>query len=453
MDKGLYFYILILLAIYMLLFPKHHLISDEVYYAQQGVMFFQDKDAFEITEWSDGNPSLRNTDIRNYKIGTGLLTGSMMSVFGNKAQYLIGILSLLISILAIGFTLKQLGYSPYWSSLLAISPVNGLLCRTIMSDLPSMALSAIFVFLLIRNKRTIHENICAAFLLGISFFFRETNVAVLGMLSLPFLLGKNNYKLLYLITALISGALFAFITVNIFHEPLFSRDLGGLEFSLTNIPKNLLIYFLALTVIIPLGGIFIFAYKGKHSRLFQLVTTILVTIYLLYEYNGFNASGSKGALLNARFLLPLFPITIIATASVMEKWKHYTASILKLITGLSIVSFLFMNVVGYLQNESQEEIISVIKQDNTSIYTSDLESNILKYANYFTGARSQVPFNKTEISKCLSAGKTIAVIYSQPIEKLEEWLDFPTELLIKEKANTVFIDKSSLRLILIEKQG
>lgn len=437
----------------MFLYPKHYLISDEVYYAQQGIMFFQDQRVFEIEEWSDGQLSLRNTDVRNYKIGTGLVTGLVMKTLGNKAQYLVGIVGLLISILSIGYTLKYLGYSPFWAALLAISPVNGLLCRTVMSDLPSMALSAIFVFFLIRNKRTIYENIIAASILGISFFFRETNAVFLGLLSLPFLLEKNNYKLLYLIIALVSGIFMAYLTVNVFHEPLFSRDLGGLDFSLANIPNNLFMYALALIVMIPLGGIFVFAYKGKYALLFKSATAMLVTIYLLYAYNGFNESGAKGALLNARFMLPLFPLVVIATAHIMEKWKYYTPRILTLVAITSIISFASMNTVGYLQNERQEELVSVIRENNKgSIYTADMESNMLKYANYFTGARVQIPFDRVKMSEYLSTGGNIAVIYSQSIGQLETWLDFPTPLAIEEKEKVTLLDNSSICLLIIGKQ-
>lgn len=452
MAKGVVFYVFLLLTIYVFLYPKHYMIADEVYYAQQGIMLFQDNTAFNIQEWSDGKPSLHNIDIRNYKIGTGLAIGALMLLLGNEAQYLIGIISLLITLIAVALSLKKIGYSPLWASLLVLSPANGLLCRTIMSDLPSMALSGIFIFLLIRNKRTAAENIAAASILGISYFFRETNIILIGLLSLPFVFGKNNYKLLYVATAAIATSMLIFVTVNIFQEPLFSRDLGGLNFLPSNLLYNLPMYSLIMMTMIPLGIVFICSYKGIHARLFQCSTIALILTYLLYGYNGFEASGAKGVFLNARFMLPLFPIAIIATAYSIEKQAYFSNTLLKIISILGLISFLFFNILGYLHNEKQDIIVNSIIEDKDYIYTSNSSSYLLKYANYFTGGKKQVVFDKEQIKKCLENGEKIAVIYAQSMSDFKKWFDFSDGLKIEEKKSVTFMDDSSLRIIHITQE-
>src|SRR5262245_10348045 len=111
-----------------------------------------------------------------YPYGTALSLAIPLALAGWRAGYVVPCLSLLAGVLLLGYWLKQERRSPLFALLLLSYPPNLVMGRVAMSDVPSMFLVILGLWLFWRG---IDENwkwwLASGFVAGGSMLFRESN--------------------------------------------------------------------------------------------------------------------------------------------------------------------------------------------------------------------------------------------------------------------------------------
>lgn len=317
-----------------------------------------------------------------YAIGTPLLLTPFIAALGNQGVFLFSILCFLASYFFVLGTIKILGYDDKGVLLFFVFIPLLFIVRTIMSELPSLLIVSLAIYVLAQNKKRLYWLVFV--LGGVSIVFRETNAIIFGPILLYiFFRSDIQKKILYAFTFAMS------LTVRLFTNYVFYGDAfhlkKGYPFSLSYIDNNLLLYFLILFVFIPAGIVVFLKYKGVFSKLFFSIILIFTVVHLCYGYNGMDFSGFKmGMILNGRFYIPLIPIFCIQVAWFFTKINMgnkttiaaYTVSIL-----IAISSQFYLHTLS----SSHYNIASYIDQykDKVLIFDHTLHSNIGRYINPF----------------------------------------------------------------------
>jgi hypothetical protein len=350
-------------------------------------------------------------------------------LFGKKGAFALGLVSLLVAFNATAFLLRRLHYPPWYALLILVYPPAMLLSRTIMSDLPSVALCAVtlalllpqtfsqnpkpnltnkynsgfslrglrprFFYLTHRDISTIAiapMSLCAYvlkktpllrvpaafFLAGTSILFRETNILLLA----PFLavfLWKHKGVRLQLIVALAAGlALRPLLYTWLFGDPFYIKPSEG--FGLQHLPGNLALYLPALLVFIPLGLWAVFRYQGPYSLELKWGVGIFLAVYLLYGYSGWEMSGWKGLVLGPRFFIPALPLFCIACADYFSRNSFFQRLPLRgALSALALISIFTFQTAGYLYGHEQEKLVKAFYRHPEKVHFAGPPEYVSKY--------------------------------------------------------------------------
>jgi hypothetical protein len=400
------YFAIAILAIFLISFPAYFLIIDEIYYYQQGVAYFSGEGHLLInTIFKNGETQVYHSFPGQYPLGIPLLVALFSKIVGSKSIFLIGGISLSGSIFLLGKTLAKANISPKWSSLILCFLPAVVLSRSIMSGMPSMLLTSIFLYLLLKEKNLKIEIILAGFIVGISILFRETNIIFLGILSLPFFI-KNKYSLLFILGGLLGSIIRPILTFTLYQEIFHYKASSG--FSLENLGTNVLLYAIALMIFIPFGAVALASYKGKYHKEIKVSVILYTFLFLFYNYNGIQESGLKSLILTPRFLLPILPLLIWVTAYFFErKLGKYKDSIANIFVGLSLVGYMIFSYIAYTFDAQRQELIQFLEVHDSAIYVMTNYRDEPKYFNAFTPTRKRVKNNSQDIQALLDQDEKV----------------------------------------------
>lgn len=323
-----------------------------------------------------------------YAIGTPLLLAPLIKWFGHHAVFTLPIFCLGLSYILMYKSLIHLGYNGLGVLLFLMFLPLLFITRTIMSEMPSLLLVSISLFLLIKNENT-QRHYWVIFLLGgISVLFRETNALIFGPILLYiFFQNSTNKKVIHSVIFLV-GLSTRLIANYIVYQNAFHLK-HGYPFSISYIPNNIILYSTILLVLIPGGLLLIARYSGKYDKLFLTIIGIFTATHLCYGYDATDYSGYKmGLILNGRFYIPLLPIFAICLGYFLTTLKpNFKVWITRLIyIGAVVIGVGSQYYLHHITSNHRQvaDAISTYK-DQVLIFDHTVHSNIVRYINPYLG--------------------------------------------------------------------
>ena len=354
---------LLFLIMFVICYPTNILIFDEWQYFQQGLAYSNGSPLLQ-----EANPLLVSSEAKapgHYPLGTPFFLAVLILLFGKKAVFLQGVISLLGAFYFNIKTLKNLNLDTRFSLLLFLFFPTTLLSRTLMSDLPSLLMISWFLYLMTISSQSKRSILGAGLVGGISILFREPNI----LLILPLIIGlyfRESFKLF------LFGLLGFSIAIGIrlgssfwaFGDPFFTKD-PGVSFSFQFFMENVIFYFPFLIIFIPAGLWALYKYNGKFQIEIKVALILFLGLYFMYGYNGMHFSGVKSIILGPRFLIPTLPFFAIVLASLCETQFKF---IRKILLPGSILCILVTQVAGYYYNTAQQEVFSGLENKKDKVH-------------------------------------------------------------------------------------
>ena len=298
-------------------FPGVVTISDEADYVGQAVAFAQGHSSLQRVD--PQNMSVGVAPPSEYPAGTSGLMTPLVALWGWRAGFLLGVLSMAACILVLALWLLSEGLSPLFALVFLAYPPAMVLSRCAMSDVPSAALVCCGLFLFWHGKGR-HWRWWAAsgFLAGASILLRETNPLVFVFLFLGALIRREAHGWALVSGGLAGLAIRAATSYALFGDLLFFKTTYP-GFSLTSAGSNLGLYATALLVLIPGGLFFGLTYSGLRRWDVRLTLASYFLVYLFYDYNAAQSGGLKQWVLAGRFFVPLVPLLAFSMAHSVPK--------------------------------------------------------------------------------------------------------------------------------------
>ncbi|MBK6931266.1 MAG: hypothetical protein IPH12_10525 [Saprospirales bacterium] len=361
--------------IFALFYPTHFLIADEWQYFEQA------------RNWSTGST---NTYLcppcpgpcnaarpGEYPPGTALLAILFIWAGGPTAVFWQSLLCWLLGLWAIAHTLRQYDAPAYWIAYAALFLPALALTRTLMSDMPSFLLAALFlrVFLGWQNNRA--GRFAAGFIGGLALLFRETNI----LWVLPFLSGALVRKLpfaTFLWAGFLAGLVLRLLSSAwLYDHPFFVKD-PGISFALRALPANLFFYSVLLMVLLP-GSLWLW-WNSRHPSRSEIgwCAGLLLLAYGCYDYPAFAKSGYKALVLQGRFLVPLVPFLTLAAATATLGAQRWMKTGLALAAG---ILFPAVQAAGWWFNTEQKKLTAALNQLPVQTHISFSPEESVKYLN------------------------------------------------------------------------
>jgi uncharacterized membrane protein YhaH (DUF805 family) len=250
------------LALYVACFPPVYIIVDERGYLLSadhiltGKVFDRTSEAWITLERPGG---IRQSVVRSF-LFSGIL--ACLLPIHWKATYLVGLISQLTIFVATAMAFRRMGRSPWWAWLVLLHPSLTLHSRTIMTDVPSAAATAVVLLLLLVEPR---RASWAGVVAGLALLIRLTNCwigAAAGLQLLvddlrgrsePSYVGRlwrgelRRFLLPYILFCLVLLA----GNAALYGGPLLTPYTGLVEFGLRHLVRYLPFYLLALVVFWP----------------------------------------------------------------------------------------------------------------------------------------------------------------------------------------------------------
>jgi len=310
-------------AIFFLLFyPRTILIEDEVHYTIQARMIAKGQTEIVGMNPYDGNVVTYAPD---YPLGTALIMAPFIAIGGESAGHLAALFSLILAVLVLARWLEVSGRSPLFALLVLGYPPVLVLGRSLMSDVPSLAIVTLGLFCFWRGiERGWGWWLASGFLAGASFSFRETNAIVFAPFFAGALLRRDRHTWA-LVVGGITGLGIRVASDLTIHDVLYlSRENYHAE--IETLYKRLPVYALALFVFVPCGLVLGLLYRGRRWPELCTAITLFVAVYLIQRHYSYATSPLKRSILAPRYLIPIVPVIAFAMAeSVPRLWKRLLA--------------------------------------------------------------------------------------------------------------------------------
>lgn len=370
--------------VFGLLYPTHFLIADETVYFGQA----QTWATGQITQCLPSLPCPAGACMPqlpgDYPAGTGLLGALVIALAGTKAVFWGSFLCWLAGTWAIGLLLHHNGRSFAWAFFPWLYLPAVVLSRTVMSEMPSFALAAFFLYGYLGRQHGPVQMLATGFIAGLGVLFRETNV----LWALPFLVGALIRRrpdalglwtgfALGLMPRLVSGAL-------LFGDPLHIRN-PGLGFSLQALPRNLAFYLFALVVLLP-GSLWLLR-KSKWAFRSEVWGTLalFLCVFGAYEYDAFAKSGYKALVLQGRFLVPFLPALALAAAYGQTRVHQLVTGKTVVLGVLTALLFSMVHLVAWSLGLTQQYFTGVLYRLPNARQISFSPDETRKYINGLAG--------------------------------------------------------------------
>jgi len=335
--------ILIIVTCFVIWSPDHLMITDELSY------YFQAK------HWFGGN--VNNTIIDavsgtthtliegHYPPGNSLLL-SIISMVHPSAIYYMGLIYLIGSIILCYVTLKHVNLPPIGILALYLFLPLIFIARTTMSEMPSLFLVALGVYIYFKDKPK--SYVWLAFITGLSLAFRETNLLLLAPFA--FFISKNLINSLLAFIAGLSLRLIGYYYLK--SNPLFVKE--GYPFGIEYLPDTVIIYSVVLLVLLPLSPLWFTKVPRENLKPMIIGLVSFLGLHLVYGYVAHVYSGyTNGILLNGRFWIPTLPIFTIALGYFVKeiKWLNKTRVVSLIILLIACANIGVHSITANKQNE------------------------------------------------------------------------------------------------------
>lgn len=400
MSKGKIPWLLLgtFVLVYLITFPQFFFSVDELSYITRAMAFGNGQlDWTQITlsgEYFSWAPA-------DYPLGSA----TFLSPFAFLGKYWIFYAGLIY--VTIAYTLTHLilqkeqinNYIPYCLFFLFIPLIY--FARGVMSEVPSLLLISIFIFILFRWRDSYKKYIVLGILTTFSIWFRETNIVICGGLVTFTLLQKPKYILGYSL-ACVLGSTPRFASANYLYDTVaYVKKYApfGIEYIIGNIP----LYGIILLILLPGGLILLFRYRSPYSKSIQFALSAFILLHLVYGYDSGDHSGFLISLFyNGRYFVPTLPLWMIVYADYANKNDFFQQKWIKIpLMGLTLI-FILATQVFYsnLEQAHRAVAIDIFEQYNDTpiVYTN----TAYRYLNPLNGT-----INKLALLHNIQSGKTI----------------------------------------------
>ena len=269
---------------------------------------------FQLQNWLYGNAQSTIIDAvsgtsyslieGHYPPGTSFLLSILYSIY-NPLIYFSGLICLLVAIFILYNCLRKLNLPTISLSVIYLFLPLVYIARTTMSEMPSLLLVSVGVYLYFVNNAK--SYLWIALIAGLSVAFRETNILLLAPLA--FFISKN-----YVLSAIafLVGLLFRFIGYFILtNNPLIVKE--GYPFGIEFLPAILIVYTIVLFILLPFSPLWFTKLPRLHVLPFALGLFSFLGLHLFYGYVASAYSGyTNGVILNGRFWIPTLPLFVVA---------------------------------------------------------------------------------------------------------------------------------------------
>lgn len=363
------------------------MITDEIsYYFQAKNWLFGNSNNTIIDAVSGTTHSLIEG---HYPPGNSFVLAGLLGI-NESMIYLIGLFYLIGAILIIYKCLERINLPLQSLAVIYLYVPLIFIARTTMSEMPSLLLVALGVYLYYQNKSK--SYLWLAFITGLSLAFRETNLLLLAPLA--FFISKNYF---FSALAFVFGLSFRLIGYFFLKtNPLFLKE--GYPFGLEYIPDTIIIYSIILLIFLPLSPIWFKRVPRENLKPFALGLISFLVLHLVYGYVAHVYSGyTNGLLLNGRFWIPTLPIFVIAMGySIKEiKWVN------KKWIGVIVILLIAASHIGiHYKSNSQQSIyiqfrdtIKRATKDQTTFIDMNSRTPIYRYIYPFVSDRKWSDIN------------------------------------------------------------
>lgn len=257
-----------------------------------------------------------------YPYGTALSMAIPVAIAGWRAGYVVQCLSLLAGVLLLAHWLRQEGRSPLFALLLLSYPPNLVMGRVAMSDVPSLFLVILGLWLFWRGSgRKWTWWLASGFVAGASMLFRESNPIPFAPFFAGAVLRRERN-----VWALVAGGFAGLglrVAANLFFfgEPMHYRSPYVL--ALGTLSDRLPVYAVALLIFVPGGLVLALLYRGKRWPELCIAVLAFVTAYLIQTYYTYTTSTLKNLVVTPRYVIPIVPVIVFGMAeSIPRLWRR-----------------------------------------------------------------------------------------------------------------------------------
>ncbi|MEE9437733.1 MAG: hypothetical protein V3V14_01955 [Saprospiraceae bacterium] len=365
---------------YIITFPQGFLIADVYSYFNMSTAIIHGETYPIYNEAISGQPIKYN--ITNYPLGNSVWIAFWRLLFGTPYVYIGSLFSFAFGTFLIYQSIAKRGFQTIAILLFFIFPAFLFFCKSLMSGVPSFLLSCLFIYLLFTKGDTGRKWFLLSMIAGLSIWFREANILLLGGICLIHFLGDKRWFWYYVAGTFI-GLSPRLFTSQYYYSDYFYQVLAE-SFSLSNITDNFVIYGLLTIVFMPIGLYVLSVYKGRYRYPIVISSMLFLLLYFTYSFNATIYSGfNKGLITMGRFILPVLPFYVMAAA-----WRIRDLKIknhIRVISYLVVVGLVIGSQIVIDKEASIHKSISTHIYNNYSnkcvIFDLSNHTNIVRYAN------------------------------------------------------------------------
>ena len=292
-------------------YPRVVTNEDESMYRRQAILALQGIAEIFVIDPVTGEEVIYRPS--KYPPGTALTMAPFVAVFGWPGMFMVPLLSLMVAVLVMARWLSDEGRSPLFALLLLGYPPALVMGRVGMSDVPSMAVVTVGLWLFWRGLGgDFRWWLASGFTAGASMAFRDSNPICLA----PFFAGTVLRRDRHWWALPIGGVAGLGVRLGAYGyflgDPFYRRSLYIL--ALDAVPERLPLYLLATLIFVPGGLALALLYRGRRWPELVIVVAAFFTAYLIQRNYTFSTSTLKNLFNTPRYLLPLVPVMAFGMA-------------------------------------------------------------------------------------------------------------------------------------------
>jgi hypothetical protein len=308
------------LAAFLAFYPSSYTNTDESMYVRQARVFVQGE--LEIAKIDPLSGERVAVSVSKYPVGTALFLTPFVWAGGWKAAFLAPCLALFLAVLFTARWLQDEGRSPLFALLVfGFVPVL-VLGRVPISDVPSLAIVSLGLWLFWRGlDRGWPYWLASGFAAGASIIFREPNALIFA----PFFAGtvlRREWKCWALVLGGLLGVALRPLTAWVaYGDPFFVK--AGYYFTPGTFMERVPFYAFGLLVLMPGGLLAAFLYRGRRRPELVVCVVLFVAFFLTQKWTSAFSGLARALVTSLRYLFPVLPVLAFALAEVVPRlWRR-----------------------------------------------------------------------------------------------------------------------------------
>ncbi|HXV36055.1 MAG TPA: hypothetical protein VEC18_02835 [Myxococcota bacterium] len=305
---------------YAIYYPKIPINADEAAYLNQAVLLSRGQTvSFKIDAPTGAVLAHRASD---YPLGTAALLAPFVGVAGSRGAYVAPLLCLVLGVALTARWLQDAGRSPLFALLVLGFPPTLALGRVAMSDVPSLAVVALGLWLFWRGLGGSRLAwLASGFAAGASLCIRESNALPFVGFFAGALLRRDRHSLLLVVGGIAGVALRLASSAWAFGNPLHYKSSSAV-FMRHGLLDAFALQALGLLVFVPGGLLCAIAYRGARRAEVIAGCLLFSGFYLLFGYAAAELGLLNRIALGLRFYIPLLPLLAFAAAEAMPRFAR-----------------------------------------------------------------------------------------------------------------------------------